>query len=547
MCTEPYQSNLENLPDCAAEFIKTVIKKMRYSRKVRQEVQAELASDFEAELKDCTDEKEKEQKARQLIKEFGDTKLLALLLRRAKKRCRPLWKKTLVRSLQTLVILAAYLVFIGIYLSVGSPKITTNYVNWLNKQVRAGRDPNLNAKPQFEMAVNLMKKLPEPLEQSFSKWPGKMSDKEKDAVVNVLNENAEALDALKKGAQKPYYWENYESRSEPVKKDFGGILQITQQLLSEELLQSLNKYRRLTYVMSLRIGRRAYNGDIGQALNDCIVLQKCGCHLQGKGLLIEQMVGIAIEAAAHDRVFMVLQKTEPTAKLLENLQHELENIYTMRKEIINLNAEKAFWYDYIQHAFTDDGKGNGRMLKEGLPLASGDWKDALIGFVFFSFPDRKEVTERIDRFYNELEKSFIKTPLQLHKEGFKTEKLREAAQDCLMLKIMAPAYPRLTELAWRTKTGRIALLTSIAVLRYEKENGRCPDVLSELVETGYLSELHIDPYSGKPFVYQKTETDFKLYSVGTDLKDDGGKIVRDDKGNCRQWPDEGDFIFWPTY
>jgi len=79
------------LPACAIEYIKLVIKKMRYRRKVRQDVQAELAAHFEDELKDCAGDEEKEQKASELIEQFGVVKLLGVLLRRAKKRCRPLW------------------------------------------------------------------------------------------------------------------------------------------------------------------------------------------------------------------------------------------------------------------------------------------------------------------------------------------------------------------------------------------------------------------------------------------------------------------------
>ena len=76
-------SDLQNLPACAVEFIKLVIRKMRYRRKVRRDVQAELAAHFEDEIKDCATDKEKEQKAQQLIAGFGDVKLLAVLLRRA--------------------------------------------------------------------------------------------------------------------------------------------------------------------------------------------------------------------------------------------------------------------------------------------------------------------------------------------------------------------------------------------------------------------------------------------------------------------------------
>ncbi|MHC4728108.1 MAG: hypothetical protein ACYS17_12870, partial [Planctomycetota bacterium] len=89
MVRENGKSDLQNLPSCAVEFIKQVLKKMRYRRKIRRDVQAELAAHFVDELKDCATDEDKQQKAKQLIADFGDVKLLAVLLRRAKKRCRP--------------------------------------------------------------------------------------------------------------------------------------------------------------------------------------------------------------------------------------------------------------------------------------------------------------------------------------------------------------------------------------------------------------------------------------------------------------------------
>ncbi len=87
METQEKQSYLRRLPDSAAAFINRVIKKMRYRKKVRSEVMAELEAHFEDELKDCTADEQRQQKAQQLITQFGEVTLLAVLLRRAKKRC----------------------------------------------------------------------------------------------------------------------------------------------------------------------------------------------------------------------------------------------------------------------------------------------------------------------------------------------------------------------------------------------------------------------------------------------------------------------------
>jgi hypothetical protein len=112
MAKESPKTDLQNLPAPAAEFIKLVIKKMRYRRKVRADVMAELAAHFEDELKGFTNDEERQQKAPRLIDEFGDAKLLAVLLRRAKKRCRPLWRTVVARTFQTAGILILCLVFL---------------------------------------------------------------------------------------------------------------------------------------------------------------------------------------------------------------------------------------------------------------------------------------------------------------------------------------------------------------------------------------------------------------------------------------------------
>jgi len=99
------KSDSKSLPACAVEYVRQLLKKMRYRRKVRDDVEAELKAHFEYELKDCKSGEEKEQKARQLVTDFGDLKLLAILLRRAKKRCRPLWRTIVARTFQAIGVL----------------------------------------------------------------------------------------------------------------------------------------------------------------------------------------------------------------------------------------------------------------------------------------------------------------------------------------------------------------------------------------------------------------------------------------------------------
>ena len=100
--TEKNQDS-DYLPGFVTEFIQRLIRKMGYRRRVRREVKQELIDHFSDALAECNGEQEKRNLAQDLIAEFGDAGLLAKLNRRAKKRCRPLWRKALFRTGQAAI------------------------------------------------------------------------------------------------------------------------------------------------------------------------------------------------------------------------------------------------------------------------------------------------------------------------------------------------------------------------------------------------------------------------------------------------------------
>ena len=146
----------ENLPSSAVEYINLVIKNMRYRKKARDEVREELIDHFELYLKDCATNEEKEQKAQGLISEFGDPKILAVLMRRAKKRCRPIWRTVVARTFQALAAMIILLILYIAWFFTGKPVITTNYIAQLNKIVRPSADDSTNAFPLYNKAIKTL-------------------------------------------------------------------------------------------------------------------------------------------------------------------------------------------------------------------------------------------------------------------------------------------------------------------------------------------------------------------------------------------------------
>ena len=546
MTKKPPCINLENLPQCAIDLIKLVIRKMRYRRKVRAEVQAELAAHFEDELRRCETDDEKEQKAQKIIANFGDAKLLGVLLRRAKKRCRPLWRKALVHSFQVTGTIVIYIIIRVVFLSIGTPTINVNYIDWLNNLVRVNGPEQENAKLYYDKAAELCLKFPSEIENKLlvctskgcganNRWLADFNDFEMEHLVKWLTDNQTAFKALRQGSEKPYYWQIYR----------GEKPELTRKALADAT-KSLSNYRTLALAMRCQIAYDTYKGDIAAALNNCMVLQKFGNHLQSKGLLIEQMVGIAIEALAHERIFMVLEKTDVPVDILKSFDKELENQFSNQGDIVNWEAEKALWYDLIQRGFTDDGKGSGRVLKHGLPLVIKDAKSSLAGFFFWNYPDRRTFVKTIDGYFDQAGKLLQETPWKLDVTG-KSQIWNEIGKECFMLQILGPAHGRIGEMSWRLKTNRAGLLTVLAVLSYQKQTGGFPANLYELVVKEYLNELPMDPYSDKPLIYRKSGDSFILYSVGLNFKDDGGEVLRE-HGRIFRWgtQEAGDAVFWPV-
>jgi hypothetical protein len=548
------EKRISGIPDHAIAFIDLVVKKIRYRKKVRQEVRDELVAHFEDELRGCTNEQDREQKAHQLVTEFGDPKVLAALMRRAKKRCRPLWAKVVVHGLQAIGVVVLYLVICALPQMIGRPTIRINYMGWINDLVRDNQDESLNAKPYYDKAVELAAKAPTwPPELRSRTWPGDMNDQERKATVELLDKSTEALDALREAVGKSYYWVHYEldpnsnrpkRPEDPLAACPKGSLSFSAGL-ADYAMKPLAGYKDLARRMDIQIHWKKSTGDVEGAIDDTLVLVRFGTHLEGKGTLVEQLVAIAIEALAYDSLLEVLDKSNVPTVVLKRTHLRLDECNSTQKAIISLDVEKALLYEYVQRTFTDDGKGNGRVLNKGIPLVADNAWGTLTRFLSFSLPDRRVVTERINAFFNEYAR-WMDIPPSSPAFQDQAERLKQIARGNVFLKLEEPAFGRIAQLVWRFKTHRQGVIAVLGIMEYRQEKGDYPSNLNELVAAGYLDKLPIDPYSGGPMVYRRTDGGFLLYSLGKDLKDDGGIQGTNSQGKPRMWRDTGDWVFWPV-
>ena len=599
MAKENDKSDSQNLPASTVEFIRRLLKKMGYRRKVRQDVQAELTAHFEDEFKDCKTDEEKEQKAQQLITDFGDLKLLAILLRRAKKRCRPLWRTVVARTFQVIGVLILCFIFYVVWFLTGKPVITTDYVAELNHMVRPVADESLNATPLYIKAVDLYEELSDDfllffaqnqkaiVDEEFTRFadlPSKIdrvvSNKKlwnyrekrqdvQDEVYGALSrflgkkynelkveqrniaerwvqEHNDALELIIEGSQRPYYWRTYES-----KMATGGMMGVR--------LPNLSVFRNLARSMCWRAWLRAEQGRFKDAFDDAKSCYRFGQQIRGDKTLVEQLVGIAIEALAVRTIRDIVGQYEIDSTILADFQRDFEQIIADENFAISLKAEKLRMYDEIQRCFTSDRFGKGHLymprFRKISDMASNYEGAGVEPFILdlvysvpflFGHPNKEETLRSVNELYDYYEQLSLKTTAQIHADSDAIDdKLNKLSSDNILIGILTPAIRRIFEIGNRLPTEVGAALTIIAILRYNGDTSRYPQNLNQLVTAGFLKQLPIDSFSDKPLSYKKTEDNFILYSVGPDFKDDGGVSGKDSKGRARQWRDNGDTVFWP--
>lgn len=93
---------------------------------------------------------------------------------------------------------------------------------------------------------------------------------------------------------------------------------------------------------------------------------------------------------------------------------------------------------------------------------------------------------------------------------------------------LAYPFPDFTR-AWCITLGNLTrqelVMTAIALKRYALRHGQSPDRLADLVP-GFLSTVPTDLMDGKPLRYRlNADGSFLLYSVGANLRDDGGDFA----------------------
>lgn len=556
-----------NLPAPAAGVIREVVRRTRLWRTERADVAMELIAHFQDGL-------ESGASADELVRSFGDARSAARLITRAKRRSRgPLWKAANAGA-WALLALAGVMALVYAWWAVlffsSSPRIARDYVAELNAPI-AMIPESERALPLYQEFYRVRALLP-----ADAPFPAEMiegqrydgarpGDPEWPAAEAYLALNARAIELARAAATKPALGNllnNVDGWDNPASG--GASSGVMKNSLRETVLPHIGTTRLAARLLSMTAVQAAARGEGARAVADCVSMLRIANHSEENGFLIGQLVRQAIDNLLLETVGWIAAKHPESLSEAQwrELAHTIAGELSDDETRLRFGVESASFDDLLQRVYSDDGRGDGRLTREGVEaIMSMDTQrtgfdragavllgPALSGFGAGRKVVKAEYDALIDAAQLETDKPLREQDAAAMERRF-DERFGSAVNSVryLMVRLMAPGFARTADGPERTRQKRDAILAAIALELHRRRAGSYPATLDELTPA-LLPAVPMDRYAGTPMTYVLRDGAPMLYSVGVNKVDDGGvpggdRIRRNPDGS-ETIPD-GDWILWP--
>lgn len=318
------------------------------------------------------------------------------------------------------------------------------------------------------------------------------------------------------------------------------------------LLPDIQAFRLWGRVLCCRAMGHAGEGRVNEAWRDVLAVHRLSRLLANEpGFLVTHLVALAVAAQAQAVTIELLGLPGLTAGDVQRMRHDLQALRPLPKPVYGLPAERLMGIDCIvTMARSPDsrwqmtemvGTGSGPSGL-GMPwlVTSLDWN--LIANRFNAYYDQFEAIaalpthkERVGR----LEKAVADVHSRVKPSsgwqlagrwlsGAVNRGERSVQTADMLLNLLAPALSAYDTSVARGEAQvslmRLALALEEQRLAGPADGGGYPERLDDLAPT-FLGEVPLDPFTGKPFVYERRGDGYLLYSVGQNAVDDGGTDV----------------------
>lgn len=299
--------------------------------------------------------------------------------------------------------------------------------------------------------------------------------------------------------------------------------------------------------------RHAGRGDIDGALDDLATVYRLASIVSNSGDADHIAIAFGFGARADAELRQMAHEHTFTRSQAARVLKITRTVMPDKREL--WRRVTASHCDPLDHllalSYTDDGHGNGwlvlsRMRNINQAAWSPEARNGAWNVLSPFFNDRRTVAAKLCRFRKAVGQVGELPYLEARRaaEAIETRALSFTIVDGPLGYAGVGLYiPMLHRFTLQQIARRNANIAAAAFSAYRNDHGEYPDSLEALLGD-YLTDLPLDPYIGQPLRYlqQQDGTDYVLYAVGPNQRDDGG-IAPTKRMGIRPSERDGDVIF----
>lgn len=534
-----YLTASAGLPAPIGEVVKQTVRRTRLLRIEKSDVARELIAHFRDGLDAGADPSA-------LTASFGDTRVAARLIRRAKKRDRSIAHKAMTRSIKAFGVIVLLLILTYGVLAIryfgAKPGPTVDYLARFNAAALAIPEDE-RAWPVYREALIehsprkalVDRKINMSAHIGWRDWP---------ETEAFLREHTAFLERVRRGASMRGLGYIASTRFTPEDQllwpgvdnayDSSGLLSGS---LIGVLLPHLGEVRVMAQMLALEARLAATEGHSDRATTNLRSMIRIAEQTREIPLLINDLVAIAIVALAIEDTVRLIHDYPGlfSDTNLATLAHAFAGFPSDGQPLARFEGERMIFEDAVQRLYSLNSDGNGVLVSgafdelmalEGRVPDTTGVTDTLVGPVAAAvMADRKTALG----FYNGALDGLLAWSNQpTWTRGAYTDPVEALDNPLsrarhLLVSLIMPAFETAVRQGEHVAFVRDTALVVIAIELHRRREGRLPSTLDELVP-GLLPRVPLDLFTGEPIRYRVEGDSFVVWSVGNDYIDDGGEV-----------------------
>lgn len=317
-----------------------------------------------------------------------------------------------------------------------------------------------------------------------------------------------------------------EFRQATARPTYCSLIDPSKTIIEQDVMYMM-PMRSVMLVLSLHAAALIEKGDNKQAYEDTLAGFRAVNHCQNDLFLISHLINQAIFKNAVQPYWEGLDKHFWTEPQLLEFQKTLEEINFIKANHRALKGERILIASSIAEYKGADFK---RLYQSG--NENDSWSISIQNIVISLIPkaffyqngiSQLEMYEQVYRMDDIKDEQFTFSELNLLQGSKDEDKMTMTKNPYRML--ATPSILAISGTFKKTADSQILrdeVLVSVYLERYYLKHKEYPENLEQLVPE-YVAEVPVDRYDGEPLRYQRLgKASYRLYSVGPNLKDDGG-------------------------